>query len=523
MDSATPILIVPIDNGSNYLKFGRSPVNLSETNQGSNPVNPVKFTIDEEIYSRFDINQNYDHMGEYIIKASSFNDANSKPEFAFNNSDKGWKSKNNITSNSQTITVVKKDNNTFSSIGPVANSYSQIHFGPSYFNNSSTSNVKGNKIGNNIKGEWLEIKLPQPIYLFKYTIKVPPPTLTKNDDLKDLLAKYNITNVPTIANYSNYYTGNMNSDYFISHIPKVFTVVGSNNGSEWYYVDHQSFVTPPDLSFSYINSNSNPNLFKGYTVVSNKRYSQITFQVNSVQHYTYFRIIVTEMFPGKNCVEISQWDIYAFVSIITPNKDSLKRSYYNDISLNSKGSIETFQSKTNSLEYLTGMQSNWDLLTNDIDNGLMNLYREQMTNIDNAKQKDKLPNLEGFSISKIENFDPHGFVQYNGNISGKLIYDKQLIPLNNIHTDFINLQRKVNSNYFDTDKRIDDFESSYDTALKDPNDKYDMTGNSFNKPPTRIDGWINDNKEMVLEQNSIYIISTITIATLGIALILASR
>ena len=50
-----------------------------------------------------------------------------------------------------------------------------------------------------------------------------------------------------------------------------------------------------------------------------------------------------------------------------------------------------------------------------------------------------------------------------------------------------------------------------------------MNTNGFNKPPTRTDGWINDNKEMVLQQNTIYLLSTITIATLVIGLILASR
>jgi len=523
--TTNPILIVPIDDGSKYINFNKFP-----SYYNNNPYYAT-FIINEEIYSRSDINQFYNHIGKYVISASSYSDKNSKPEYAFNSKGKGWKSNSAINSNSQTITVVKKNSdNTYSSTGPQTSNYSQLHFGPSYFNNLKnnpdkhiTTNVKGNTISQQIQGEWLQIQLPEPIYLFKYTIKVPGPTLTKNDDLTDFLSDYNITNIPYVANYSKYYSKDMISDHYISHIPKVFTVVGSKDGSDWYYVDHQSFVTPPDLSYSYMKFKTNPNLFNGYTVVNDGSNSQITFQVNSVEHYTYFRIIVTEMFPGKNFVEIDELDIYAFVDIITPNKDSLKKSYYNDISLNSKGSIESFQSQTNSLEYLTGMQANWDFLTNNIDNGLMNLYREQMTNINDAKKNQPLPNLEGFNISKIENFDSHGYVSYKGNVSGNLIYSNQILPLNYIHTDFINLQRKVNSNYFDISQNLYDFSNNYYNALKDPDDKYNMNTNGFNKPPTRTDGWINDNKEMVLQQNTIYLLSTITIATLVIGLILASR
>ena len=50
-----------------------------------------------------------------------------------------------------------------------------------------------------------------------------------------------------------------------------------------------------------------------------------------------------------------------------------------------------------------------------------------------------------------------------------------------------------------------------------------MSGNNFNKPPTQLDGIISDNKEIIMQQNNIFILSTITITTLVLALLLVSK
>jgi hypothetical protein len=528
-----PILIVPIDDGSRPLNF-----ELFKTNNYKNPDpdNPAEFSIQYEIFSYEDRTLRlYNHIGEYTISCSTY-DPNYKPENAFNKSNRGWRSNNNLTGNSNTITTVTKNsaNNTYSSATPVVNStnYFNPHFGPSFFNVTSAStnvtntNVIGNISNNTITGEWLQIQLPQPIYLFKYIIIVPSPKLNKNDNLKDFLDTFKDSNnnsikIPDQPHYSSYYSQDQKTGHYVSYIPKIFTIVGSNDGVKWYYVDQQNFVTPPDLSYSYLKSN--PNLKKSYNIETYGSTSKIICNVNSVEHYTYFRLIVNEMFPGNQQVRINEWDIYAFVDIITSNADSLKDISHNNFKLNSNGIIEPFTSKTNSLEYLTGMQSNWDYLTNNIDTGLMNLYKEQMSNINDGRDPKLLPHLEGFSLTKLENFDSHGFIEYNDNVSSQQIINNQIIPLNQIHVDLINSQNNVNKNYYDLSQNIYDFSNNYYNLLKDPDDKYDLKSNNFNKPPTKIDGWINDNKEMVLQQNSIYILSTITIATLVIALIIASR
>jgi hypothetical protein len=117
----------------------------------------------------------------------------------------------------------------------------------------------------------------------------------------------------------------------------------------------------------------------------------------------------------------------------------------------------------------------------------------------------------------------YGYIPYNTGVNGTLILNNQITPLNRIHSDFLNLQGNVNQNFFDLDKKISIFTNDYNNMLSHPKDHYDMSANNFNKAPTKEDGWINDNKLMVLEQNSIYILSTITVATLIIAIIFASR
>lgn len=549
--NSNPILIVPINDGNRFYNFDYF------TSEQSLNINPATFTIKQEIFSPSDTLQLYNHIGKYTISASSYNDKYSIPENAFNYGSKGWKSNNNInTGSNEIITSITKTNKGFKSnqIINKQSNYSQVHFGPSYYNNTNNARTPDNKkntyiLGNseneelgsnkhNIKGEWLQIKLPEPIFLYNYTITVPSPSLNDNDNLKDYYTEkqYKELITPSIPNYSKNYTDKDNSKYYVSHFPKVFTLAGSIDGSNWHYVDHQSFGIPPDLSYTYLKENKNTNLFNGYIVDTNNGSTKIQFQVNSIDHFSWFRLIINEMFPGNQYVEINEWDIYAFVDIITPNSDTLKPSYFNDISLNKTGSIESFSPsyniqfdilKTNSQEYLTGMNYNWDYLTNNIDNGLMNLYREQLTNINDAK-KDKLPHLEGFSClnkkNTLENFESHEFIVNKGeNTSRNNINENQITPLNYIYKNYANLQEKVNTNYIDISQNIISFNKKYNDALNDPKDKYDMKANNFNKPPTRIDGWINDNKEIVLEQNYIFILSTITITTLAIAIIFISK
>ena len=149
---------------------------------------------------------------------------------------------------------------------------------------------------------------------------------------------------------------------------------------------------------------------------------------------------------------------------------------------------------------------NWEYFSNDIDSGLLDKYREQKETISQAKKdKNPLSNLEPFSGENADSIK------------------SQIAPITSSYTGYITSQQQINDNYYVMGNNIASFNSLYGNITTRTDDKYDFRGNGFARAPTKIDGWINDNKEIVMQQNSIYILSTITIASLVLALILVTK
>jgi len=453
-----------------------------------NTTNIVNVT--ESIWDSNDYLQTYDHKGIYRASASSINTANGinyQPANAFNNNSiSGWKS-------------------------GLSNKYTHGRYGPSYYNSGVATIVKQEtaKISgvtlpsfgtSNIKGEWLQIQLPsdKPIYLFQYRISVPAPT-PPSDKYRYSL---NEDRLPFQAVAPD--------DGYTSLFPKVFSVAGSNDGNNWYYIDQQSFVEPPDLPSAAPNSGLN---FKKGVRKDPMRPNTIIFDINSVTRYTYYRLIVTELFPGNDNTQISQWQLFAFVNGITPNARTL---------------VESFSQ--NYVQEMEGMESKpfWDSFSNYIHPELKEKHQEQLSSLAKAKESsDPLPLLSSYNIFVMgnkENFESHGFVNYDGgSTNGNLVINNQLAPMNAIYADYLSQQQSINKNYFDLSQNIYDFSRNYFPALKDPSDRYDLSANNFNKMPTKLDGWLTDNKQIVMQQNSMFILSTIAVATLVLALIVTSK
>jgi len=469
-------------------------------------VGKLKFTQNKQYnkQSYYDTNDKYrlyNHVGKYEISASSVSPpskgVNYEPYNAFNKGDSGWKSEESGGSRRTWIYSVNKDTTTKSNI--YQTKYAKLHNGPSYYNGKEGTRIKQQEINyfNNVKddtyiqGEWLQIHLPQnaPIYLFKYSIKVPPPSPTLYPEDRRDDSDYGIPfPIPPPAKYT-------------SHFPKVFAVVGSLDGNNWHYIDQQSFIEPPDLPKDSMDSERRDLNFKqGMTIDSAN--NTVTFHVNSLQHYTYFRLIITEMFPGNTCVQISQWSLFAFVDIITPNAMSVLTT-------------ESFVDARNSQDTISKM--NWDNFSksNGMNLNLEKKYKEQLTMIEQAKQdKNMLPNLDSFQFHKKEGFDTHGY-SYPPNS----IVNNQINPLDKVYSDYIIKANQINQNYFDLGNKINTH-GTIVASMDITGDPYDYKNNSFNRKPTKVDGWITDNKEQVLEQNNILILSTITVASLIIALII---
>jgi hypothetical protein len=466
-----PILILPLyspDIDTSKLKFTSN-----------------KHFITEYFYDTNDIFQLYSHTGKYEMTASSTSPPTDKINFepynAFNKSDSGWKSAENDGLRRTSIYSVKQ--NTKDTLTVYQTKYAKLHNGPSYYNGNENTTISQPKINYydnvntdiNINGEWLQVHLPQnaPIYLFKYSIKVPPPSpsLYPEDRREDY--KYNIPfPIPNPQKYT-------------SHFPKVFSVVGSMDGNTWHYIDQQSFIDPPDLPIDSIDPERQRLNFKqGMTIDTGN--NTVTFHVNSLDHYTYFRLIVTEMFPGNTCVQISQWGLFAFVDIITPNAMSvLTTENYENYSLDKIRKVDS--------------KMNWDTFSENENSELAKLYKDQLATISQAKiNKNTLSNIEGFDTND------------------------QINTVSNAYSNYLNKTNQINQNYFDLGKKADDHMYNVIGTLLEPSDKYDYSSNSFNRKPTKVDGWITDNKEQVLQQNNMLILSTIAVTTVAIALIIIS-
>jgi len=491
--SLVPIQIIPFPNGK--------------------IITQNTFTISTPFYNDNDTYKEYNFLGDYKITSSSNNNYAYKA-FTY---DGTWKS---------------------------VNTYNITDYTSSYYIGSQETKVKQETIllrgasknygTTNVKGEWLQISLPsdKPFYLFRCSIRVPSPVFLT-------------------ASYPNSRTNDSTYIYpqplppnakYTSLFPKSFTVVGSNDGINWYNVDQQTFIEPPDLILSNSDSTrASLNIIKGF----NKNNNSYNFELNSVIRYTFYRLIITELFPGNNNVSIGTWGLYGFVQNIPPNIKTLEpfsNLYVTGMSSNfGQGSksptanlIGGFQSpdkygqgsKSPTTNLIGGEQLTstfGDDFSKGIDSKLKNTYIEQLTNLNEARNiPNPLSNLASYSI--IENFDSHGFVQYSGgSTNSNAVINNQINPTISIYSDFLSKQTQINNNVYDLSQNIYDFSNNYFKTLKDPNDKYDMSGNNFNKPPTHLDGLISDNKEIIMQQNNIFILSTITITTLVLALILVSK
>jgi hypothetical protein len=559
--SANPIQIVPFPQGPKQnpgmIQFKDNTLN----NVCNNPQDSYYKKC--YVYDQNDINLQYDHTGKYVASASSVykNDDNYNAYHAFNNTGENWRSSPTANNNAATqeINLFKiSDKDGIKS----KDKYGRPHYGQSFLNggapkttvkygalnngSASKANLTGSSV--DIYGEWLQIETPSPFYLYRYSIRVPNPNanfvdggdysgkrypldkratmdyingetfLNMREGLvseADKLCFNNKQSDKAGCNFNSVINQGKNSlngiasenlkpdralatpkDNWTSHFPKVFTVVGSIDGKDWYYIDQQSFIDPPDLPKTIQDGYESSTLsgyIKGYGYKKNPGLNKVTFEVNSIDKYSCYRLIVSEMFPNNSYVQITTWTLDAFVDNFTPNKESKKEASYEPFS----NFLE------NSPQYVTGM-TNWDYFSKGIDSNLLNKYKEQKELVSQAKKsKDALPELESFT--------------------GNQLINQFSVPISTNYGTYITTQQRINNNYYEMGNSITSFNRLYGNLTTDPKDPYDFGGNGFSRAPTIVDGWINDNKEIIMQQNSIYILSTITIASLVLALILVSK
>jgi hypothetical protein len=223
------------------------------------------YTNDTPIYDTNDIYKKYDHTGTFVISSSSYYDKNTMPYNVVNN-------------NRETYWQCNSTANSYKFVPPVT-AYSQTPYtnsavGPSAYQGGGVTNQNlfTTQVGIDenhltmVNGEWIQIEIPKtsPVYLFRYSILAPA------------------------------------SSGGIDFFPKKFILVGSKDGIKWDYIDQRNLVDPPgDLSDR----------------------SPITFDVNSVEYYFFYRLIIGEMYTNNSIVRINQFNIFGMVEE-TPNRDA---------------------------------------------------------------------------------------------------------------------------------------------------------------------------------------------------------
>jgi hypothetical protein len=252
---------------------------------------------------------NYDHTGKYIVTSSScmydVDDSRYKnhgPFVAFNNyNNESKKSKNNFFLCDMNGSPERAANSlpyTKYTQNPYAYAYNDgvaPYQGGGALQNTWSTMINGKPI----YGEWLQIQLPKlsGVFLFKYGILIP-------DSWTDPIS-----------------------------FPKKFVVVGSKDGQTWNFLDQQNLTEKPDDGFQ-------------------------EFNINSTEKYTYFRLIVCELFSNHTgIIGIKQWSIYG-----TPHPEINNDVIENDSTDADNGTSESFSNISQTINaYSSQNYSNFKL------------------------------------------------------------------------------------------------------------------------------------------------------------------
>ena len=263
--------------------------------------------ITQNIYDPNDSSKTYNHIGTFKASASSYYDNSKMAYNAFNgNKDSYWKcntSGNDFMFSNSSIPYTQTPYYSTNQL----NSVSKYQGGGNLaFNYYTTSVINPTGPPTLLHGEWLQIQLPSPMIILKYSILTPP------------------------------------AQSSLHFFPLEFAVIGSQDGKDWYFVDQQALSSPPDVTARV----------------------PIHFNLFNTNKYTYLRLVVTVLPHGCDNLRINQWNIYG----VPPSKEGFtgllneQFSYY-DFSKPTLNNFSNFAiSKPNYYEGFNSSLDNTDLI-----------------------------------------------------------------------------------------------------------------------------------------------------------------
>jgi hypothetical protein len=135
------------------------------------------------------------------------------------------------------------------------------------------------------------------------------------------------------------------------------------------------------------------------------------------------------------------------------------------------------------------------------------------------------------NYGRVENFDNHGFKPSSNLKADNVINDislNQVAPLKLIAGDYSATLTQINNNYYDLSNGITNTAQLWNSLTADQ--KYDLSGNlvyysgiNARKNPTIKDAMNEDVKSIILQQNTIYMLGSVTAASLLILAIFLGK
>ena len=193
--------------------------------------------------------------GSYTLSCSSSSNVNQDAHHAFNNNKKYWESN-------------YRGNPSYNALNSSYPDYTQAAYTGRYPSAYRGGGKKGNtfitKIGvdkniNDVKGEWLQIKIPYQVFLKSYSIEVPPSSRSNG-------------------------------------FPKEFIVAGSNDGDNW----------------EALHTKTMPSEFK-----STKQQFEFVYP----KKFSHFRLIITKLQGPLEKVQISNWSLFGNTVLISKQEE----------------------------------------------------------------------------------------------------------------------------------------------------------------------------------------------------------
>lgn len=213
--------------------------------------------------------------------------------------------------------------------------------------------------------------------------------------------------------------------------------------------------------------------------------------------------------------------------------------YIRNLNMNLTDNVHTKIPRKNVLDYTS--YSNYEVLPTQFDSA--DKYSGLSDDLTNQLKKHS---AYYENSSTLEGFDEHGYSKPN-NVAQQVtkgspnnyidaVNDNQITPLQSIATDYTGFAQQVNNNYGKIDANLTNVKNMRTIMREAPNNKYDFNPDSLpyyngpggckdskdptiiracgNKATTKQDALNDDIKTIILQQNTIYILGSITAASL---------